>query len=495
MFSVATISVVTLAFAQVPFALDTTFRTTLQSDPSRFIASVWPQPDGKIIASGRMRFPGESYDHSLVRFNANGSRDVSFNNSGLGTGIITPWQDRFYVGTTATVRRILMNGTQDPTFIEMNSDPLFLSNVGGGYHVFPDGRIVICGSHQLRDSVGGPWSSYQFIWFTNAGQLDTSRIHRRANGSLRRFAQMPDGKFVIGGFATVFEGSPVSRVFRVHADGALDDTFQSNIYWGGIQTIVPTMEGKVYVGGTFLVQGYNDTLRLARFLSDGTLDPGFTPPTFGRGQLPNPQGVGILVAGVDQWPEGRLVVTGQFQYAGIHVRRGICMLDSNGTLLQAFDDQGVWPYTSPQGPVQAELRAIVSYGNDQFIVWGAYRGYGDGEIDDMGQGYMSRLHRGGDGSFEPVPVGVEEPGRRTGNFHLYPNPTRDQVMIDYQLESLHAQTFVFLRDLAGRELGMRSMPGETGRLILDVGHLAPGLYVLDVRCDGRVVHVEKFLVQ
>lgn len=93
------------------------------------------------------------------------------------------------------------------------------------------------------------------------------------------------------------------------------------------------------------------------------------------------------------------------------------------------------------------------------------------------------------------PEEEEQAPRTAAIFQLYPNPTRDQVTIDYQLDGLHAQTFVHLRDLAGRELGLRSMPGEHGRLVLDVGHLAPGLYVLDVRCDGRVVHVEKFLVQ
>jgi hypothetical protein len=79
--------VVVLAQAQVPFALDTTFRTEISTMANnQYVASVLPLSDGKVLASGRMRFPGEFSNKSLVRLLPDGTRDETFNNSGWGGG-------------------------------------------------------------------------------------------------------------------------------------------------------------------------------------------------------------------------------------------------------------------------------------------------------------------------------------------------------------------------------------------------------------------------
>ncbi len=114
--------------AQAPLTLDPTFSTGLSS---WYVAGLLPQSNGKVIASGQMRYQGEVLFRALMRFEPDGTLDESFYQSGLGGGGITPWQgDTFYVGTSQTVRRILPTGYRDESFIEMNSSPLFSSLQG-----------------------------------------------------------------------------------------------------------------------------------------------------------------------------------------------------------------------------------------------------------------------------------------------------------------------------------------------------------------------------
>jgi uncharacterized delta-60 repeat protein len=490
--------VVVLAQAQVPFALDTTFRLSAER---RYVSSILPLPDGNVIASGRMRFPGELYDMFLVRLLPDGTRDGSFNNSGMGGGKLTPWQDRFYVDANGVVRRILLSGFQDPTFIGMGTGPYFTPLQGGDYHVFPDGRVVMSGAHTLSDTTRGFTGLHQFIWFTNTGYLDTTRIHRKANGNLSRFMELPPGsglgqagKFIISGHASEFDGRPVSRVFRIHADGSLDTTFNTGVDWGQARAYLPLDNGRIIAGGYMRLQGSSDTLRLVRFLPDGSLDPAFNAPQFGMGSLPSAGTSGPLILGLDPWGEGHLVVTGKFQTVDGHPRRGICLLDSNGTLLQAFDNNGVWPYMV-QSQTYASLQGLIPYDQDHYLVWGAYHGYSDGETEDMGQRMISRLIAG-ELNTDPVSTtgfGVEQ--GRTGWFHLYPNPTRDLVTLDYTLPETAVQGYVRLRDLAGRELEVHTLNGNEGRLVLDTKAFAPGLYVVEVHSPTRLEYVQTLVVQ
>ena len=166
-----------VCFSQWQFKLDTTFRTQINHE---YVNSLILQPDGKLIISGVMRFPGEISDKRLVRTLVDGTRDESYNNSGLGGGKLTPWlSGKFYVGSGQGVRRIFQSGQNDPSYILLSQSPYVTAVQGGDYHVFPDGRVLVTGSHLLSDSIRGFEGSYELIWFSNEGYLDTTRIHRK----------------------------------------------------------------------------------------------------------------------------------------------------------------------------------------------------------------------------------------------------------------------------------------------------------------------------
>jgi hypothetical protein len=79
---------------------------------------------------------------------------------------------------------MLSSGLLDPTFHPIFDSPYFSYLQGGDYHVFPDGRVVMTGQYMLSDTVRGYEGTYNLVWITNTGYLDTTRTHRQANGPL-----------------------------------------------------------------------------------------------------------------------------------------------------------------------------------------------------------------------------------------------------------------------------------------------------------------------
>ena len=193
MLAVAAMSAVTATWCQWSFELDTSFRTSIRR---QWVNSLAILPSGELLLSGTMNFPGELSDRLLSKLDGNGDRVLSYP-FGPGGGKLTAWNDRFYVSVGQLVQRILPNtGWYDPTFIGLNDGPYFQAFNGGDYHIYPDGRVLISGSHWLHDSIRGFEGLYELIWFTNTGYLDTTRIHRNANGPIYAFKELPDGKFI-----------------------------------------------------------------------------------------------------------------------------------------------------------------------------------------------------------------------------------------------------------------------------------------------------------
>jgi hypothetical protein len=477
-----------ISLAQAPFALDTTFRTEFET---WYVSSTLPLEDGKILASGVMRFPGELYDKRLVRLLPNGERDETFYNSGLGQGKITEWEDKFYVSGSFSLRRVQYNGNNDLSFgMSAGTIPYFSPLQGGDYHVFPDGRVVMSGVHNLSDSIRGFMGYHNFIWFTNTGYLDTTRTHRKGNGAIFFFKELPDGKFICTGTGTVYDDQPVARVFRVHADGAVDNTFQSGVDTGLGFTFLSQANGRVIVGGKYTsTQAPNETIRLTRFNADGTIDLSFNSPDFSVGAIPDPSGTGTTIGSLTPFEDGMFFVTGNFQFVNGQPRRGICLLNEDGDLLSPFHDAGVSPFTH-MGFTYAEPSGIQpSVDGAHFYIWGAYHGYDDGTINDDLQRFVTRLHRG------DINTTIAEEVFTKTTLRVYPNPTDGLVMIEHDLQTKVNKAFIRIRDALGRNLESHQLANEKGQLVIDTRRFEAGMYTIELINEKRVIHLERLIIQ
>lgn len=127
--------------------------------------------------------------------------------------------------------------------------------------------------------IGGAGGGVPYV--AAAGVVDTSFVVGTGfNGEVFSLEKQSDGKVLAGGDFTAYNGTGRSRMARLNSDGSLDSSFNPG---GGpdgtIYAIKVLSTGKIMIGGNFL--NYNGTAisRVARLNADGTLDTSFNPGT------------------------------------------------------------------------------------------------------------------------------------------------------------------------------------------------------------------------
>ena len=112
------------------------------------------------------------------------------------------------------------------------------------------------------------------------GTLDTGfAIGSGTNGIVQSITFQPDGKILIGGNFTIYNGIAKQNLVRLNSDGTIDTSF--NIGGSGangtgsLYGIAIQPDGKIIIGGNFI--SYNGTARgyIARLHSNGTLDASY----------------------------------------------------------------------------------------------------------------------------------------------------------------------------------------------------------------------------
>jgi uncharacterized delta-60 repeat protein len=82
-----------------------------------------------------------------------------------------------------------------------------------------------------------------------------------------------DGKIIISGWFTSFDGAVTNRIARLNSDGSLDTSFNIGSGFNGQVNSTPIQaDGKIIVGGNFTSFNGVSRNRIARLNNDGTLD-------------------------------------------------------------------------------------------------------------------------------------------------------------------------------------------------------------------------------
>jgi uncharacterized delta-60 repeat protein len=109
------------------------------------------------------------------------------------------------------------------------------------------------------------------------GSIDTAfNPGTGADNQMSSFAIQQDGKIIISGEFTHYNGTAVNRIARLNADGSLDASF--NVGTGldaGANSLAIQSDGKVLIGGTFGTYNNVTVNHFARLNTDGSLDTGF----------------------------------------------------------------------------------------------------------------------------------------------------------------------------------------------------------------------------
>lgn len=327
------------AYSQ-PGTLDSTFNVGYYSGANNHIICAELQPDGKILIGGIFTEYNDTLANRLARLNNDGTLDTTFN---IGVGIngsdpaitglgIQPDGKIIITGVFESVNGILVNN-----IARLNSDgsadTAFITNLGYGAWgnirscaIQQDGKIIIVGGFSYFN-----WIPMGFITRLNSdGTIDQSfNVGNGADTYISTVLLQPDGKIIISGGLSNFNGTPVPYIARLETDGTLDPTFSTNNAPNShVQTVSLQSDGKIVIGGDFWeVDGISQNF-LSRLNNDGTLDQ-----TFNLGTGPNSN---VKISKVQ--PDDKIFIVGDYfnSYNGFPAER-FMRLNADGSVDTTFD--------------------------------------------------------------------------------------------------------------------------------------------------------------
>ena len=202
-------------------SLDTTFNLGDGANTS-FLGVQALQPDGKIIATGEFTsYNGVARNH-IVRLNSDGSVDSAFNpatglNDSLGATlqpdgkIIIAGNYTDVSGMHGLIRRLNSDGSPDPSFNSGTGPNLAIYSTA----LQPDGKIIIAGNFNTYNGT----SRLRLARLNADGSLDPAfNPGFGANNPILSLNVQPDGRIIIAGEFTDYNGGYRNHIARVEGD-------------------------------------------------------------------------------------------------------------------------------------------------------------------------------------------------------------------------------------------------------------------------------------
>jgi uncharacterized delta-60 repeat protein len=283
--------------------LDTTFSgdgkvTTDFGGQSDTPVAIAIQHDGKIVAVGSSQAAGSPSIVAAARYLPNGTLDTTFDGDGRFTldlpgGVADSLQavaiqaDGKIVGSGGTTNgdlivRLNLNGSLDTTF---DTDGIVTTDLGGtndllhNVAIQADGKIIVSGT-----AGSSPNTAFMIGRYLTTGApdltFDTDGFAVTDIGPGNDFARgltiQPDGKYVLGGTATIAGATDIALV-RYTTSGSLDTTFDGDgrvtTDFGGGETgedVVMQSDGKLVVAARSA-----NNFAAVRYNLNGSIDTGF----------------------------------------------------------------------------------------------------------------------------------------------------------------------------------------------------------------------------
>ena len=346
---------------------------------------------GQIWLGGPISFNFDQNFKNIVRVDSvDGALDHSYAATSTANGAVKMFlrqaDGKFYaVGTFTSFGGLSRNGVarvKADGIVDSSFNPGTGTSVGVNAIVQQsDGKLILVGNFTTFAGV----ASVRIVRLNQDGSRDGSFITGTgANSEIFGLAIQPDGKIIIAGSFTSFNGTPLNRLARLNTDGSLDNSFQIGTGLnnpGRVIKLAP--DGKIYVGGDFSFYNQNFVSELVRLLPDGTYDAFFNNSLGGTG----------IVYALQLLPDGRLLAGGTMRtYNG----------ESIGSILRILPDGSRDITFNPGSGMLAAspVRCFLPAANGKIIIGGTF-----GSYNDLAVAHLIRVDSTGkiDKGFLPIP--------------------------------------------------------------------------------------------
>lgn len=329
-------------FCTQSFAQFSNGRLDLSFNPgtgaNNYVYSVVPVSGGKVLIGGLFSAYNGTPKSGICRLNKDGSLDASFGGTGISSGhrvyFVHPMpSSRFLIAGTFTQ----YNGVAKNRIVKITSngniDNSFNPGSGANGDIYmvaaqADGKLLLAGNFTSYNGI----ARNRIARINTNGSLDaTFDPGTGANAQVLAVKVQSDGKILISGNFTSFNGTGRNRITRLNADGSLDPTFNVGSGCNAFCTSIAIQDdGQILLGGSFT--GYNNVWRsnIARLDPDGSLDETFV-------SIP---GANYILDYIIPLSNGKIMAAGQFtSYNGV-AKNGVIRLHNNGDLDTTFNPGG-----------------------------------------------------------------------------------------------------------------------------------------------------------
>jgi uncharacterized delta-60 repeat protein len=263
--------------------------------------------------------------------------------------------------------RAIVNQSNNANYSFLDSRFATTANAGGGFNNViyaidyqSDGKII----------VGGNFTSFngttinRICRLRSDGTEDTTftgNMGTGFNSAVNTIKVQPDGKILVGGRFTSFNGNSVNSICRLNLNGTRDATFISNIGNGAngeVNSIKLLSDNTIIVGGNFTIFDANTVGRIVKLDPDGKYNSSFTTNT----------GTGFdeVVLSLDIDPSDNIYVGGNF--SGFNGTTVQCAAKIDGT---GFEDSTF--STNISTNLNAQVNAI-RYNSNKVLIGGNFTG-------------------------------------------------------------------------------------------------------------------------
>jgi uncharacterized delta-60 repeat protein len=220
---------------------DTAFTTNTGTAANNTVRSIAIQTDGKILVGGSFTTWNGTTANYVVRLNSTGTRDTAFTTNTGTAAISIVWS----------------------------------------IAVQTDGKILVGGQFRTWNGT----TVNRIVRLNSDGTIDTAfttNTGTAANNTVRSIAIQTDGKILLGGTITTWNDTTVNGIVRLNADGTRDTAFTTNTGTAAdsiVHSVAVQTDGKILVGGQFSTWNGTTVNFIVRLNADGTRDTAFTTNT------------------------------------------------------------------------------------------------------------------------------------------------------------------------------------------------------------------------
>ncbi|KIA93441.1 hypothetical protein OC25_13530 [Pedobacter kyungheensis] len=327
--------------------------------------------NGKFIVAGSFTAYNSTRSNrqtlnNITRLNANGSLDTikTADKDALGNSLVP-----------------IVNPKPEQTWKNGDTVAAFNAGVDGAVRktfVFGE-QIYIVGNFQNFKRIYYPNSTYdekvyditrmrQMVRVNADGSMDSTFHYNKTtrqsaiggNGAIIDATMQSDGKLILVGSFSTFNGVAANRIVRLNLDGSVDPTFSAGSGADGdIYSIrYNATTDKIVISGNFSTYNGKASSGVALLNANGSVVTTF------NGSLIT----GGIATFAGQLNNGKIIVAGSFNRYGDYLRQGFMILDTNGQLAVGYNNTGGF-----QGRVYDMIETGVSNGSQVVLVGDIYR--------------------------------------------------------------------------------------------------------------------------